>query len=57
MLYTAVTTPRLEPSERAWFLDALEAPPWCNLGRPPVDDAIKETGLDVVGFGTKPPEY
>lgn len=57
MLYTAVTTPRLEPSERAWFLDALEAPPWWNLGRSPIDDAIKETGLDVVSFETKSPEY
>ena len=27
MLYTALTTPRLEPSERAWFLDALELHP------------------------------
>jgi len=57
MLYTAVTTPRLEPSERAWFLDALEPPPWWKFGRSPIDDAIKETGLDVVGFETKSPEY
>ena len=57
MLYTAVTTPRLESSERAWFLDALEAPTWWNLGRSPIDDAIKETGLEVVAFETKSPEY
>ena len=57
MLYNAVTTPRLEPSERAWFLDALEAPPWWNLGRSPIDDAIDETGLDVVAFETRSPEY
>jgi len=57
MLYTAVTTPGLEPSERAWFLKALEAPPWWNLGRSPIDDAIKETGLEVVAFETRSPEY
>jgi hypothetical protein len=57
MLYTAVTTPRLESSERAWFLDALDAPTWWNLGRSPIDDAIKETGLEVVAFETKSPEY
>lgn len=57
MLYTAVTTPQLEPSERAWFLDALEAPAWWNLGRSPIDDAIRETGLEVVSFETKSPEY
>ena len=57
MLYTAVTTPLLEPLERAWFLDALEAPHWWNFGRSPIDDAIKETGLDVVAVETKSPEY
>jgi SAM-dependent methyltransferase len=51
LLYTAVTTDKLEPRERADFLEALEAPDWWAQGREPVDAAINAAGFDVVDLG------
>lgn len=56
-LYTAYATELLEPSERAWFLAALDIPPWWGEGRPVVDHAVQEAGLDVVAFQVTSPEY
>lgn len=48
VLYTALTTDRLEPLERREFFDALDAPAWWDRGRAPIDDAIAGTDLEVV---------
>lgn len=48
VIYSAMTTPRLEPVERAVFLDALEAPAWWAEGRGPIDEAIQAAGLEVM---------
>lgn len=48
VLYTALTTSRLEPLERRELFEALEAPAWWDRGRTPIDDAIARTDLHVV---------
>jgi ubiquinone/menaquinone biosynthesis C-methylase UbiE len=48
VIYTALTTPRLEPLERSEFFEALDAPEWWDGGRATVDAAIAETNLEVV---------
>ncbi len=48
VLYTALTTDRLEPLERREFFDALEAPAWWDRGRAPIDDAISGADLEVI---------
>ena len=48
VLYTALTTSRLEPLERRELFEALEAPAWWDRGRAPIDDAIARTDLEVV---------
>jgi SAM-dependent methyltransferase len=57
MLYTAYTTERLEPAERAWFLEALEAPEWWEGGRTVIDKAVRDAGLEVVACEVTSPEY
>ena len=46
VIYSAVTTPRLEPLERAEMMEALAMPAWWARGREPVDSAIATAGLD-----------
>ena len=48
VLYTALTTERLEPRERQEFFAALEAPDWWGLGRAPIDVAIARSPLEIV---------
>ena len=57
VLYTALTTDRLEPLERRDFFDALEAPAWWDRGRAPIDDAIAGTDLEVVHEKRFSPEH
>ena len=57
VIYTAVTTPRLEPLERAELIEALTMPGWWTDGRGPIDDAVAGAGLDVVLVERRSPEH
>ena len=57
VIYTAVTTPRLEPRERAELIEALRMPSWWTEGRRPVDDAVAEAGLEVIRVERRSPEH
>ena len=57
VIYTAVTTPRLEPLERAELIAALTMPSWWTEGRRPIDDALTAAGLDVIRVDRRSPEH
>ena len=57
VIYTAVTTPRLEPLERAELIEALTMPGWWTDGRGPIDDAVAAAGLDVILVERRSPEH
>ena len=57
VIYTAVTTPRLEPLERADLIEALTMPSWWKDGRSPIDDAVACAGLDVIRVERRSPEH
>lgn len=57
VIYTAVTTPRLEPLERAELIEALTMPEWWTDGRGPIDDAVAAAGLDVMKVERRSPEH
>ena len=57
VIYTALTTPRLEPVERREFLAALDAPSWWGEGRVPIDEAVASAGLEVVHEERFSPEH
>jgi hypothetical protein len=56
VIYTAVTTPRLEPLEREELIAALTMPSWWTHGRAPIDDALAAAGLDVMRVERRSPE-
>ena len=57
VIYTAVTTPRLEPLEAAELMEALQMPSWRKYGRQPIDDAIAASDLELVHTERISPEY
>jgi len=57
VIYTADTTPRLEPLERAELIEALTMPSWWTDGRRPIDDAVDGAGLDVIRAERLSPEH
>ena len=57
VIYTAVTTARLEPLERSELIEALAMPSWWKDGRRPIDDAMARAGLDVIRVERRSPEH
>ena len=56
LVYSAVTTPSLEPLERAELFEALAMPAWWGEGRRPIEDALAAAGLVVMHAETLSPE-